>query len=134
MGKAIKTVSKAFPDGGYSNWKTCRYGAAETGSQESLAIRRQHLRNDDERITASIWMLALVLSYQGNHADAEALNRQTLVIKEGVLGKTHPDTLTSVYCLAHVPRNRREYDKASKLYERARTGYRLSLGPDHSTT
>ncbi|KAG4433370.1 hypothetical protein IFR05_011154 [Cadophora sp. M221] len=39
--------------------------------------------------------LAGVLDRQGKYAEAEAMNRQTLEIKEEVLGKTHPSTLTS---------------------------------------
>jgi hypothetical protein len=57
-----------------------------------------------------------VLSRQGKYADAEAMNRQTLEISEEVLGKTHPDTLTSVYCLAYLLRQRQEFEEASLLY------------------
>ncbi|CZT52876.1 uncharacterized protein RSE6_14273 [Rhynchosporium secalis] len=39
---------------------------------------------------------------QSRYALARVLNRQTLAIEEEVLGKTHPDTLMSGYCLAHV--------------------------------
>ena len=62
------------------------------------------------------------------------MNRQTLAISEEVLGKTHPDTLTSVYCLAHLLQKKEEYEEASILYQRAWTGYQLSLGSEHPTT
>jgi len=40
--------------------------------------------------------LALVLDSQGKYAEAETMNRQTLELKEEVLGKTHPETRPSV--------------------------------------
>jgi hypothetical protein len=78
--------------------------------------------------------LAGVLDRQGKYADAEAINRQTLEIREEVLGKTHPNTLTSVYCLAYLLQKKQEYKEASLLYQRACTGYNLSLGSEHPTT
>ena len=48
--------------------------------------------------------------------NAEAMNRKTLAIKEEVLGKTHPETLMSVYCLAHLLQKTEEYEEASILY------------------
>jgi tetratricopeptide (TPR) repeat protein len=78
--------------------------------------------------------LAGVLDKQGKYAEAESLNRQTLELSEEVLGKTHPETLTSVYCLAYLLQSRKEYEEASILYERACSGYKSSLGSKHPTT
>ena len=44
--------------------------------------------------------LALVLSDQGKYEEAEEMHRQTLGLSETVLGKEHPDTLTSMNNLA----------------------------------
>src|SRR5437016_3864913 len=44
--------------------------------------------------------LALSLGQQGKFAEAEAIDRQTLQLKEKVLGKEHPDTLGSMNNLA----------------------------------
>ncbi|OCK78120.1 hypothetical protein K432DRAFT_302673 [Lepidopterella palustris CBS 459.81] len=62
------------------------------------------------------------------------MDRQTLVGYEKVLGPEHPDTLTSVYCLAHLLANRQRYDNSSDLYERACAVYTTVLGKDHPTT
>jgi hypothetical protein len=78
--------------------------------------------------------LATVLDSQGKYADAEAMNCQMLEIMEEVLGKTHPYTLTSIYCLAYLLQKKREYEEASLLYQRACTGYNLLLGCEHPTT
>jgi hypothetical protein len=75
-----------------------------------------------------------VLDSQGKYEEAEAMNRQTLALKEKVLGPEHPDTLTSVYCLAHLLSTRHRYNESLTLYERACAGYETILGKDHPTT
>lgn len=43
---------------------------------------------------------ALVLSSQSNYEEAERIHRQELALTERVLGKEHPDPLTSMNNLA----------------------------------
>ena len=62
------------------------------------------------------------------------MNRQTLARYEKVLGIEHPDTLMSLYCLAHLLANMRRTDESIVLYKRACTGYSAVLGEDHPTT
>ncbi|PVH90978.1 TPR repeat-containing protein, partial [Periconia macrospinosa] len=50
------------------------------------------------------------------------------------LGNEHPDTLTSIYCLAFLFHQQHRYEAASELYERASSGYQQVLGPEHPTT
>jgi hypothetical protein len=78
--------------------------------------------------------LALVLDRQGKYEEAEAMHGQELAMREKVLGKDHPDTLVSVYCLAQLLENRHRYDESTALYERACTGYSAVFGKDHPTT
>jgi hypothetical protein len=47
--------------------------------------------------------LGLCFYLQGKYAQAEAMDRQTLQLKETVLGKDHPDTLASMMSLAKFP-------------------------------
>jgi hypothetical protein len=61
------------------------------------------------------------------------MNRQTLARREKVLGAEHPDTLTSMYCLAHLLGSRHCYDESTALYERACAGYNATLRKDHPT-
>ncbi|KAF2176103.1 hypothetical protein K469DRAFT_608402, partial [Zopfia rhizophila CBS 207.26] len=53
---------------------------------------------------------------------------------EKVLGPEHPDTLTSVYCLAHLLANQRRRAESLALYKRACDAYITVLGEDHPTT
>ncbi|KAF1981869.1 hypothetical protein K402DRAFT_341577, partial [Aulographum hederae CBS 113979] len=78
---------------------------------------------------------AAVLDSQAKYSEAESINRQTLARREKVLGAEHPDTLMSIYCLAHLLANQqRRTDESVVLYERACTGYSAVLGEDHPTT
>ena len=71
---------------------------------------------------------------QGKYEEAEAMNRRTLELREKVLGMKHPDTLTSVWCLAHLLEKQAQYQNAFVLYQKASIGYQEVLGPSHPTT
>jgi hypothetical protein len=60
--------------------------------------------------------LAVVLNNQGKYKEAEAMERQTLELKEKVLSKEHPDILLSVYCLVHSLAKRDSFVEATTLY------------------
>jgi hypothetical protein len=62
------------------------------------------------------------------------MHRQKLATCEKVLGKDHPTTLDSVYCLAHLLENRHRYDESIILYNRACARYSAILGKDHPTS
>jgi tetratricopeptide (TPR) repeat protein len=78
--------------------------------------------------------LALVLRSQGKYEEAEKLNRRALEGREKELGVRHPDTLTSVYCLADLLHTTKRYAEATELYHRVCDGYTTQLGPDHPRT
>ncbi len=59
------------------------------------------------------------------------MHRQTLATREKVLGKEHPNTLTSVYWIALLLADRDRYDESVLLYKRACAGYSTVLGKDH---
>lgn len=53
---------------------------------------------------------------------------------EKMLGKEHPNTLTSVYCLAYLLHQKKRYKDAEMFYHRAYAGYRKALGEKYPTT
>ncbi|XTI88310.1 hypothetical protein V2W45_1343129 [Cenococcum geophilum] len=65
---------------------------------------------------------------------AEEMNRRALEGREKALEKEHPDTLTSIYCLAFLFHQQRQCKAASALYERAGSGYQRVLRLEHPTT
>ncbi|KAH7109249.1 hypothetical protein B0J13DRAFT_579231 [Dactylonectria estremocensis] len=62
------------------------------------------------------------------------MNRRALDAREKVLGREHPDTLTSVYNLAYLFHRQTRFSEAAELYKRACSGYVEVLGSDHPTT
>ena len=60
--------------------------------------------------------LALVLDNQGKYDKGEKLYRQTLQLREKVLGKEHPNTLDNMNNLASVLYMQGKYDEAEKMY------------------
>jgi hypothetical protein len=62
------------------------------------------------------------------------MNRRALDGRKKVLGMGHPDTSTSVYCLADLLGAKQDRHEALKLYHRTVEGYTKVLGPTHPTT
>jgi hypothetical protein len=75
-----------------------------------------------------------VLSRQGKYEAADEANRQVLEVREKVLGKEHPDTLISLWCLADLMEQLGRKHDALWLYKRAVTGLSTSLGVRHPHT
>jgi hypothetical protein len=50
--------------------------------------------------------------------EAEKLSRQALEEQEKELGERPPDTLTSVYCLAHLLQTLHQYAEVAGIYQR----------------
>jgi hypothetical protein len=67
-------------------------------------------------------------------AEAEILNRDALAKRKKVLGPTHPDTLMSLYCPAHLLGNRDHYNESVLLYRKACAAWANVLGNDHPIT
>ncbi|KAF1924974.1 tetratricopeptide repeat domain protein, partial [Didymella exigua CBS 183.55] len=53
---------------------------------------------------------------------------------ETVLGREHPETLMSMYNLAHLLAKLYRYDESFALYERACAGCHIVFGEDHPNT
>ncbi len=62
------------------------------------------------------------------------MKRRALEGYEKTLGEEHPNTLTSVYCLAFPLHRQHSYEVASVLYKRVSRGYQHVLSSSHPTT
>ena len=76
--------------------------------------------------------VALFHQDAGRYGVAEPLLRRVLADCERVLGKEHPDTLTSVNNLAELLQSKGDYTEAEPLYRRALEGYERVQGKDHT--
>jgi tetratricopeptide (TPR) repeat protein len=62
------------------------------------------------------------------------MHGQTIWLRETVLGKEHPDTLTSINNLAQVLSRRGKYEEAEKIYRQALGLKETVLGKEHPST
>ena len=70
----------------------------------------------------------------GKYEEAENMHRQALELRETVLGKEHPDTLTSMNNLATVLRREGKYKKSEQMHRQALELREKVLGKEHPDT
>jgi tetratricopeptide (TPR) repeat protein len=78
--------------------------------------------------------LATVLDSQGKYETAEAMNRQTLSLKDTVLGREHPDTLATMSNLATVLGRQGKYEAAEAMNRQTLSLSETVLGHEHPDT
>ena len=71
---------------------------------------------------------------QGKYAEAGAIAERVLAASERLVGREHPDTLTSVNNLALLYQAQNRHGEAEPLYRRALAASERLLGPEHSDT
>jgi len=92
-----------------------------------IATIKQYFRGTINLPAELVHNLAESLRQQGKYAEAEVLYRQTLQLKETVLGKEHPDTLISMMNLANSR-------KAEVLYRQMLQLKETILGKEYPDT
>ncbi|KAF2027559.1 HET-domain-containing protein [Setomelanomma holmii] len=148
--ESIQALSAAFPSGDYQTWERCKALLSHlkevvshtTDDKEGLGKQAActlsagwyMLLRGEYTAAESVSNLGTVLSRQGKYDEAEAMHRRALEGREKVLGREHPDTLTSVYHLAFLFHRQQHYSTAIGLYQRAYEGYTRALGIQHPTT
>ena len=75
---------------------------------------------------------AIKLGNAGRYSEAEPLYKQSLAIREKVLGPNHPDVAATLNGLAELYRALGRYTDAEPLYKRSLAIREKSLGPDRS--
>ena len=129
--KYIAIMEDAFPPGTYANWNRCQilFPHAEL-ALEYQPINESFLQPWAAVLSNAAWYAA----EQGNYNDAEQMDRRALDSKEKVLGKEHPDTLTSVGNLASVLQYQGKYEEAEQMNRRVLDGREKVLGKEHPDT
>ena len=93
-----------------------------------VAILPVALQAETANDIASLNRQIFQLYGQGKYAEAAALAREALSLTERVLGKEHPDTLTSVNNLAVLYQAQGRLAEAEPLYKRALEASRAGAG------
>ncbi len=105
-----------------------RYDEAERFLQRAFSIRKKVL--EDPETARTICALARMNHSRGNRDNAERLYRQSLAIREKILGREHPDVAESLTGLAGVLSLRR-IDEAERLARRSLSVREKALGENH---
>ncbi|KAF5126289.1 Kinesin light chain 1 [Metarhizium anisopliae] len=78
--------------------------------------------------------LADMLSNLGKYKDAKQMHRQALQLREKVLGRKHPDTLSSIGNLALVLVDLGRHEKAQQMHRQALQLFKKVLGKEDPST
>ncbi|KAI7973725.1 hypothetical protein EIK77_000227 [Talaromyces pinophilus] len=127
--KSRRIMARVFPNGNYENWTRCRTLLAHA---KGVLDSTGDIDDEDQLHAATVRShLGWYLDQQGKYEEAEAMHRQALDAREKVLGRKHPNTLTSVNNLGLVLDSQAKYDEAEVMYRQALEGYEKVLGREH---
>jgi serine/threonine-protein kinase len=108
-----------------------QFESARKLGEESLAIRRRVLGNDDLLVAASLQTLGVVRRELGETAAAEALLREALEIQRKRGATDTPDYAKALNDLGALLENKGDWDGAEKLYRESLALKRKLLGAEH---
>ncbi|KAH6972637.1 TPR domain protein [Ilyonectria destructans] len=127
----LKVISDQYPSGEYKNWLECK----------RLDPHIDKILEEEPNSTEDILRWARLLTnagwyrwMKGIYEEAEEMNRRALEIRERVLGREHPDTLTSISNLAGVLQYQGKYEEAEQMNRRALDASEKVLGREHPDT
>ena len=84
---------------------------------------------------ASLVCIGVLLKKMEDYEGSLDYYQQALRVQEKVLGKTHPETLITIYNMANAYKvGLKDFTKAERMYRQALDGYEKSLGKDHDHT
>jgi tetratricopeptide (TPR) repeat protein/nucleoside phosphorylase len=128
--EVIQRLAEAFPFPRYENRDV--WTKYLPHAQTALEFREDS--TDEEAERRLLFNVANSHSILGKYQEAEQMHRQTLELKEKVLGKEHPDTLDTMNNLALVLDNRGKYEEAEHMHRLALEGSMKVLGKEHPDT
>ncbi|HEV3262882.1 MAG TPA: CHAT domain-containing tetratricopeptide repeat protein [Gemmataceae bacterium] len=109
-------------------------GRAKEGlalGKKVLEIRARILGRKHPDYANSLEALAGLYHSMGDHANAEVIYQQAMLITQQGMGENHPAYATSLNNLGALYRSKGNYAKAEPLYGRAVEIYRETLGDNH---
>ncbi len=129
--EALKVISEVYPFGTFENWAICNSLTAHMQAVIEYAF-------DSERCQlCSATLLNNAVYYdltQGQYDVALSKCTKAFTIRESVLGKEHPDTLTSMANLASTYWNQGRWKEAEELNAQVMETRKRVLGTQHPNT
>ncbi|MEZ4381065.1 MAG: serine/threonine-protein kinase [Nannocystaceae bacterium] len=119
-------------DLGVSACELGRFAEGEAHYRRAIDLRVAALGREHMLVTTALYNLGSCLMRQEERrAEAAALFRETLEIRERLVGPDHPKVAFPLIGLGDVAAVEERYDDAEALYRRALSVREVSLGPDH---
>src|SRR6266702_3335619 len=130
--KIVQAVNQAFPsDLDVETWPKCERYLPHAQACADL-VKQYTLTSPG---AGRLFNLAGYYLYiRALYEQAEPLLKQSLVIREELLGPTHPDTAASLQSLAFLYRSQGKYEQAEPLQQQALAIWEEVLGPMHPDT
>ena len=129
--KALKVVSDLYPDGDFENWEICALYLPH--AQAVIDYSKQPITEAELRSDLLV-KVAIYLWGKGLWKEAEELEVQAIETRKRVLGKEHPDTLTSIGNLAATFRSQGRWEEAEELELQVVEAKNRVLGEEHQDT
>ncbi|KAK0623518.1 hypothetical protein B0T14DRAFT_425965 [Immersiella caudata] len=128
--KVLQRLDDVFPFPEHSNREEWIRYLPHT--QYALQLRKTA---DDEEVLLSL-LSKVGQSFQnlGKYKEAEQMHQQALQLREKVLGKEHPSTLTSMNNLGNVLDGQGKYEEAEQMHQQALQLNEKVLGKEHPST
>ena len=114
-----------------SAWK---FADMERTAWEMKALAESGLRDQPKRLADALHHLAYAAQLQGRFYEAEFQYKQSLAIKEKVLGVEHSDVAWALQLLANIDRGEGRYVEAEPLYKRTLAIREKVLGGENPDT
>ncbi|KAI6439877.1 hypothetical protein MCOR15_011898 [Pyricularia oryzae] len=78
--------------------------------------------------------VAEVYNFLGQYEEAEQMHRETLALREKVLGPEHPSTFDSINNLALLFASQGKYQEAEQMHRKTLEFCKKAMGPEHPST
>lgn len=129
--RSIQRLDDIYPYADFARWGECRL----LGPHVRLAAKSR-IRGSEGLIPLSSLLrrVASFMDEQGQYADSEAMARRSMDICMDLLGKNHPDTLSSMETLELAYVNLARYREAEEIGKRVLDTRTEDLGPEHPDT
>ncbi|KAK2473552.1 hypothetical protein H9L39_15727 [Fusarium oxysporum f. sp. albedinis] len=123
----LRTMSRHFPSGVFETCPVCQMLLPHIESVLEGEPPNEDLKNWACLLTNCAWYMLAI----GNYRAAEHLSGKAVETRTKVLGKEHPDTLTSMHNLAATYRNQGRWKEAEELEVRVMETSLRVLGEEH---
>ena len=127
----LKKIADAFP---WPDHENKAIWAMYLPHAQCILASTKDLGECKEPRSRLLYNIARCFDIFGKYAEAEAMNRQALQLKEQVLGPEHPSTLSSMNNLAVALRQQGKHAEAEAMHRQALQLKEQVLGPEHPST